>query len=156
MCTMRMRAPLLCRPQILLLALPLTIQPPAFVRRFLRFSMVAAAEYFPGGGSAQMGAQGAAAKAAFNPCFVPRCISLRCSSLAVKIIYEDREAFRQGTPYVIGYEPHSVMPQGICTFCPCERWTRLPLQLAVLLLGFAAAPTLTPHLPVSIPTGRRH
>lgn len=68
--------------QILLLFMPLTIEPPGFIRRFLRFSMTAAAEYFP-----------------------------------VKVVYEDKEAFKQGTSYVIGYEPHSVMPQGICTFC---------------------------------------
>ena len=24
---------------------------------------------------------------------------------------EDREAFKEGRPYVVGYEPHSVLPQ---------------------------------------------
>lgn len=31
----------------MLLAVPLSIKPPAFVQRFLRFSMVAAGDYFP-------------------------------------------------------------------------------------------------------------
>jgi len=34
-------------PQLLLLAVPLSIPPPAPVRSFLRFSLVAAGEYFP-------------------------------------------------------------------------------------------------------------
>ena len=33
--------------QLLLVALPLRLPPPALVRRFLRFSLAAAAEYFP-------------------------------------------------------------------------------------------------------------
>ncbi len=33
--------------QLILLALPLSIPPPAPVRRFLKFSLVAAGEYFP-------------------------------------------------------------------------------------------------------------
>lgn len=38
-----------CLPplQLLLLLAPLSIKPPAFVRSFLRFSMVAAGDYFP-------------------------------------------------------------------------------------------------------------
>ncbi|EFN52435.1 hypothetical protein CHLNCDRAFT_138958 [Chlorella variabilis] len=68
--------------KLVALALPLTLPPPAPIRRFLRFSMVAAGEYFP-----------------------------------VKIVWEgDADDYSKG-PYVIGYEPHSVLPQGICIFC---------------------------------------
>eukprot|EP00887_Chlorella_sp_A99_P000409 scaffold13.g409.t1 len=68
--------------KVALLLLPLRIEPPGFVRRFMQFSMEAGHDYFP-----------------------------------VTILWEDKGAFKEGTPYVIGYEPHSVLPQGICTFC---------------------------------------
>ncbi|KAL4421076.1 hypothetical protein ABPG77_001371 [Micractinium sp. CCAP 211/92] len=69
--------------KLLLLAAPLSIKPPAFVQSFLRFSMVAAGDYFP-----------------------------------VKIVWEGKEEDYEKGPFVIGYEPHSVLPQGICVFCP--------------------------------------
>lgn len=66
-----------------LLLVPLRVEPPSFVKRFLRFSLVAAHHYFP-----------------------------------VQVVYEDRQALENTDhPYVIGYEPHSVLPQGICAFC---------------------------------------
>nr|AID16200.1 diacylglycerol acyltransferase type 2 [Ettlia oleoabundans] len=68
--------------KVFLLALPLRLPPPTFVRRFLRFSMVAAYEYFP-----------------------------------VKVVWEGEGDDYDNGPFVIGYEPHSVLPQGICIFC---------------------------------------
>lgn len=32
-----------------------------------------------------------------------------------QVVWEDKDAFKQG-PYVVAYEPHSVLPQGICIF----------------------------------------
>ncbi len=36
----------------------------------------------------------------------------------VRVIYEERDALeRDERPYIIAYEPHSVLPQGMCAFC---------------------------------------
>jgi 1-acyl-sn-glycerol-3-phosphate acyltransferase len=35
----------------------------------------------------------------------------------VTVVYEDFEALNKKRPFVVGYEPHSVLPQGICAFC---------------------------------------
>jgi hypothetical protein len=78
-------------PQALLLAIPLEIRPPALVQRFLRFSLVAARDYFP-----------------------------------VHMAYEDREALEAlDSPCIIAYEPHSVLPQGMCIFCEYGMWGRV-------------------------------
>ncbi|PSC70219.1 Diacylglycerol O-acyltransferase 2 [Micractinium conductrix] len=67
--------------KLVLLAVPLRLPPPSPVKRFLRFSMVAAGAYFP-----------------------------------VKVVWEGKEEDYAEGPFVIGYEPHSVLPQGICIF----------------------------------------
>lgn len=61
---------------------PLDIPPPAFLKRFFRFTMEASFNYYP-----------------------------------VTMIYEDKDALHGGRPYIVGYEPHSVLPQGLCAFC---------------------------------------
>lgn len=43
----RLTPPHPCRLQLVLLAVPLRIPPPGFVQRFLRFSLVAARDYYP-------------------------------------------------------------------------------------------------------------
>lgn len=55
------------------------------------------------------------------PHFITRFLSFTITSgyryFPVKVVYEDKDALHSGRPYIIGYEPHSVLPQGICAFC---------------------------------------
>ncbi|KAL4451792.1 hypothetical protein ABPG75_007454 [Micractinium tetrahymenae] len=89
--------------KLALLAVPLRIEPPGFVHRFLRFSLVAAHDYFP-----------------------------------VNVVWEAEAKEYDEGPFVIGYEPHSVLPQGICMFS--EHTEGLPKGLRnVRILASSAA-----------------
>lgn len=79
--------------QITLLVIPLDVQPPDSIRRFLAFSVSAAQNYFP-----------------------------------IHVEYEDQRAFKAGTSYLIGYEPHSVLPLGMCLFTQLAQDTPPPLR----------------------------
>lgn len=41
--------------------------------------------------------------------------------LPVRILCEDGESFDDPGPYIIAYEPHGVLPQGMCIFCHVEK-----------------------------------
>lgn len=41
--------------------------------------------------------------------------------LPVKVLCEDGGSFGDDGPYMIAYEPHGVLPQGMCTFCHVEK-----------------------------------
>ncbi|KAL4854850.1 Diacylglycerol O-acyltransferase 2D [Chlorella vulgaris] len=82
--------------KLALLALPLRIPPPEFVKKFLRFSMVAADSYFP-----------------------------------VNVVCEGKQEDYSGNgPFVIGYEPHSVLPQGISVFSQYGSQAAIPQGLS--------------------------
>jgi len=49
--------------------------------------------------------------------FLEFSISAAYSYFPVKVVYEDKDALHAGRAYIIGFEPHSVLPQGICAFC---------------------------------------
>lgn len=57
----------------------------------------------------------------------------------VTVVYEDFEALNEKRPFVVGYEPHSVLPQGICAFCEYAADSPpLGLQKARILVSSAA------------------
>lgn len=60
------------------------------------------------------------------PGFIKRWLRFVCVAsgeyFPVKIVLEDEKAFKEGKPYVVGFEPHSVLPQGITVFSHYGEW----------------------------------
>ncbi|KAI3430458.1 hypothetical protein D9Q98_005053 [Chlorella vulgaris] len=47
--------------------------------------------------------------------------SAACNYFPITVEFEDKNAFNDSRPCVIGYEPHSVLPIGACVFLPYSR-----------------------------------
>lgn len=118
------------------------MEPPGPVKRFLRFSMVAGEPRpaFPALPVLQqrraVGLPALCTRRHRVPPYTPSQVSCGLRSphsffsfslcfpraahhyFPVQVVWEDRAALESTEhPYVIGYEPHSVLPQGICVFC---------------------------------------
>jgi 2-acylglycerol O-acyltransferase 2 len=62
----------------------------------------------------------------------------------VKIIFEDKDALRAGRPYILGYEPHSVIPFFMAAFSEYAADASTPPGLAYSRISVSSAGFLVP------------
>ncbi|KAL4422738.1 hypothetical protein ABPG75_008935 [Micractinium tetrahymenae] len=62
----------------------------------------------------------------------------------ISVVFEDEAAFKDAGPFVIGYEPHSVLPLGMCIFLPNARG--MPASLTNTVVAATSTVFLAPGM----------